>query len=263
MGKTPTDYTLAESIYTNGANSKTYAEFTVSALPAALTAKTAVSGTGLDGTATAGKVYSDASAGATTLKVGYVTSDVQATYVSCKPGGNPAITTGCFDIAQPITISGTAYTATAVTNKNGRTLKKFSTDSRKKMLDNSADCPGCPYFDFLMYYDYYGDVDYADKLVTAALAKTAVGFTKSAGEMTFVSASDSARIEVIKKGTACKRGVSCRIQYGPSLCIHDPQHVRTHRVHTASRLPSCIVLVLPYRREQLHVRDPRVRGRHR
>ena len=46
-----------------------------------------------------------------------------------------------------------------VVNKNGRTLKGFSTGARAKMWDG---CPGCPYKTYSHFYEYYGDFDYAD-----------------------------------------------------------------------------------------------------
>ena len=38
-------------------------------------------------------------------------------------------------------------------------------------------CPGCPYRHYKMFYDYYGDFDYADKWVSAALAGTDMTFS--------------------------------------------------------------------------------------
>ena len=54
-----------------------------------------------------------------------------------------------------------------------------------------------------MFYDYYGDFDYADTWVTAALAGTDMSF--SSGKMSpnaFSTLGDAARVEAIKKGTA-------------------------------------------------------------
>ena len=42
-----------------------------------------------------------------------------------------------------------------------RTIQGFSTGAEAKMYDG---CPGCPYHHYSMFYDYYGDFDYADKL---------------------------------------------------------------------------------------------------
>ena len=51
-----------------------------------------------------------------------------------------------------------------------RTIKGFSTQAESKMYNG---CPGCPYHHYSQFYDYYGDFDYADKWVTAALDGTA------------------------------------------------------------------------------------------
>ena len=48
-----------------------------------------------------------------------------------------------------------------VVNKNGRTLKGFSTGARKKMWDGSG-CAGCPYKTFSQFYEFYGNFDYGD-----------------------------------------------------------------------------------------------------
>jgi len=61
---------------------------------------------------------------------------------------------------------------------------------------------GCPYIDFSMYYNYYGNFDYANMFVTAALTGQPTSFTKTAGNMDFTGASDALRVQCIKKGTA-------------------------------------------------------------
>ena len=65
-------------------------------------------------------------------------------------------------------------------------------------------CPGCPYKHYKMFYDYYGDFDYADKWVSAALAGTAQTFTsgKFSTGLLFSALGDDAREEAVKKGTA-------------------------------------------------------------
>ena len=83
LAETPVDYAEATAIYTSGGGSKSYAQLTVPALTVAMTKGMKAMGTGLDGSASEGKVYSSAAAGATTLKVGYVTSDTQASHVKC------------------------------------------------------------------------------------------------------------------------------------------------------------------------------------
>ena len=83
---------------------------------------------------------------------------------------------------------------------NARTLKGFSTSAQAKMYDG---CPGCPYKHYSMFYDYYGDFDYADKWVSAALAGTSMSFTSGKhGPNDFSTLGDAARIEAVKKGSA-------------------------------------------------------------
>ena len=59
-------------------------------------------------------------------------------------------------------------------SSGARTIQGFSTSAQSKMYDG---CPGCPYHHYSMFYDYYGDFDYADKWVSAALAGTDMTFT--------------------------------------------------------------------------------------
>merc|ERR1719443_1783478 len=67
-------------------------------------------------------------------------------------------------------------------------------------------CPGCPYDTYMDFYNYYGDLDYADKLVTCAFDGTNCDFT-TLGDLDFSTASATGnsyvtREQVIKKGTA-------------------------------------------------------------
>jgi len=149
--------------------------------------------------------------------------------VSCKEGALPTVPSGetpaadkpykykhkCFqDEMLQVTRSGVAVasaTAKGVpTNKAGRTLKGFSTKAGDLMFNRGdKGCKGasnrvgdgCPYLDFTMYKNYYGDMDYADKLVSAAITAGSTGFTGK-GNMDFAGTSDQLRLEVIKKGTA-------------------------------------------------------------
>ena len=81
-----------------------------------------------------------------------------------------------------------------------RTLQGFSTGAQSKMYDG---CPGCPYKHYSMFYDYYGDFDYADKWVSAALAGVSMDFSSGVhGPNDFSALGDAARIEAVKKGAA-------------------------------------------------------------
>ena len=54
-----------------------------------------------------------------------------------------------------------------------------------------------------MFYDYYGDFDYADKWVSAALAGVSMDFSSGVhGPNDFSALGDAARIEAVKKGAA-------------------------------------------------------------
>jgi len=61
---------------------------------------------------------------------------------------------------------------------------------------------GCPYVDFKAYYNYYGDFDYADKMVLAAIDAKYTSFTKAQGQMDLSGSSHNIRNQIIKKGTA-------------------------------------------------------------
>ena len=64
-------------------------------------------------------------------------------------------------------------------------------------------CRGCPYATYSRFYDYYGDFDYADKWVSAALSNTDMSFTSGKhGPNDFSQLGDAARVEAVKKGTA-------------------------------------------------------------
>merc|ERR1740124_1219860 len=87
-----------------------------------------------------------------------------------------------------------------------RTLKGFSTAAQGEMYDS---CPGCPYKHFKQFYDYYGSFTYADDWAVAALGDAATGAGKvltytgaAAWSYDFGSASDAARGEAVRRGTA-------------------------------------------------------------
>merc|ERR1719182_571273 len=88
----------------------------------------------------------------------------------------------------------------SVSKGSYRTLKGFSTGAQAKMYNG---CPGCPYKHYSMFYDYYGDFDYADKWVSAALAGVSMSFSSGKhGPNNFQTLGDAARKEAVKKGTA-------------------------------------------------------------
>jgi hypothetical protein len=212
--KTAAGFTSAKAIYEQGGNSKSYATFTVpgtdtagSQTPA-FTTSHEVTGTSSMGPAY-GTVKSAAAAGATSLKVTYRTTTVQASYNGhCQVGALTSPTTkGCFGATDVITVGGTSITPTAVVNQAGRTLQGFASASttNSKMYTKSDSCPGCPYETYVKFYDYFGDLDYADKYVTAALDGKVADFSNM-GVMDYSATTQgnsySGRVDAAKKGTA-------------------------------------------------------------
>ena len=66
-----------------------------------------------------------------------------------------------------------------------------------------GDCEGCPHETYMRFVSYYGDYDYADKWVSAALAGTNMTFSNGYhGPNNFAVLGEAARIEAVKKGTA-------------------------------------------------------------
>ena len=104
-----------------------------------------------------------------------------------------------------VTIGDTTFTPTAITNKAGRTLQGFGTESTtsSKMFVTSASCPGCPYKTFSAFELYYGNLDYADKWVTAALDGTNADFaTNGDADFSLAPTTDfDERVEAVQKGT--------------------------------------------------------------
>jgi hypothetical protein len=234
LGRTIISYTEVKNIYEQGGNSGSYAEFSVPALTSALKTGSPVVGmtSGVEG-----KVFMDSLVGETTIRVAYRVSSEQATYVNCKEGmlfDPPTGTAAALmpDPTNPYRFLGGCFQEEDLkiidddgdlvvrpigppTNKAGRTLKSFSSKAGATMYaigpnggcagasDRSTD--GCPYFDFTMYYNYYGDFAYADKFVTAAIDAKPTTFTKGGAgnmDMDFTKASDAVRVQCIKKGTA-------------------------------------------------------------
>jgi hypothetical protein len=192
----------ARRVYTEGGNSKSIAQVTLStALQTSLPIDTPISGINADGDEVAGKVYEETSAGATVLEIQYQTSDIQATHVGCRVGGNPEpLTEGCYAASGNLTIEGVGpvqYTYDPlVDNVNGRTLQGFSLQAEEKMYL----CDACPYRTYEKFYNYYGSHSYADDWVLAAFAGTSTSFQN--GNADFSAYDREGKTEAIKKGTA-------------------------------------------------------------
>jgi len=221
MGETKTDddFAKARKIYKEGGFSKSFAELTVPALPMVIKKGEPMYATSLTGGAVAGKAYEDYAKGATTIKFQYKTGDSQDTYSTCKAGGLLGTglehTDGCVDVNKTVLVTFgdkevertvlADVGATDVLHKNGRTLAGFSTGAKKKMREG---CVGCPYEDFMKFYNYYGMDKYADHWVTAAFDKGVTAFKAPASNTDFSGTgqtsvfSNEVRTQSIKKGTA-------------------------------------------------------------
>ena len=71
------------------------------------------------------------------------------------------------------------------------------------VLSCVRDRRGCPYATYSRFYEYYGDFNYADKWVSAALAGESMSFSSgNHGPNDFSALGDAARVEAVKKGTA-------------------------------------------------------------
>merc|ERR1712194_469053 len=76
---------------------------------------------------------------------------------------------GCLAASGSVTIDGktdVAYTYDPLVNNVAkRTIQEFSTSAQKKMME----CANCPYEMYQKFYNYYGQYDYANQIVLAAL----------------------------------------------------------------------------------------------
>jgi len=176
LGQKPPDFTKAKAIYETGAHSGAYARVTVTALPADLAKKAAIVQAG--NAAAKGYAKKAKGKGVTEVDVTYT-----STCIATKASKDYNIG-GCYKTTGDLTAGGTLKmgTPTAVLNKY-RTLKGFSTKAGELMGGQAT---------FEKFKKYYGNSDYGDRYVTAALA----------GSDAFKGKADVARVEGAKKGSA-------------------------------------------------------------
>ena len=225
----------AKAVYELGGHSAPVAFLTVEPLRTMVLDNTMVTGTGPTGANVSGLVSVDAARGNTVLKVRYVgneptpgpttlldpsTSSTPSASPSSDRGALPCVVgglevidlSGCFTPGETIDVSGLGSLALInITNGNDRTLRGFSENAREEMLERGEPtcsscywqqitCRGCPYKDYLMYYEYYQNVSYADQWVRAALDGAPTGFNSSEGDADFTNADDAVRVESAKTG---------------------------------------------------------------
>jgi hypothetical protein len=194
------DYDEALEVYTEGGNSKSYSKLTVSGgIPSDIADGDEITGVDDNGDAVVGEAYDDYSAGATEIGFLYHVGDTEMS--TCRVGAlDDPVTDGCLASTGDITVGGETIAYEASFNVNGRTLQGFSTGAEVKMYTCSI---GCPYKTYSMFYDYYGDFDYADKWVLAAINKDKTKFSSGNGDADFKNyKTDEIRTQAIKKGIA-------------------------------------------------------------
>ena len=225
----------AKAVYELGGHSAPVAFLTVEPLRTMVLDNTMVTGTGPTGANVSGLVSVDAARENTVLKVRYVgneptpgpttlldpsTSSTPSASPSSDRGALPCVVgglevidlSGCFTPGETIDVSGLGSLALInITNGNDRTLRGFSENAREEMLERGEPtcsscywqqitCRGCPYKDYLMYYEYYQNVSYADQWVRAALDGASTGFNSGEGDADFTNADDAVRVESAKTG---------------------------------------------------------------
>lgn len=179
----------AMKIYEDGGNTRSYAVVKLGMeLHQTLNANAIVSSTKNHTTTSNGKtiyvtdlivgtVMYTAKKGTRELSILYETKPDQSHYCDCRVGARQhPLLDGCFAPNGIITIEewkmSMPYVYNPVlNNKNDRSLQTFSTKAASKMKP----CDKCEYwFYFDQFYQFYGVTDYADKIIQAAAAGTAV-----------------------------------------------------------------------------------------
>ena len=96
--KTPESFENARKIYNEGGNSKSYAMINLGEpLKTGIKKGDLITGKNAEGTEVAGKAYADYDMGVSTIKVQYMTTDLQDSYVQCQVGALLETNTkGCF-----------------------------------------------------------------------------------------------------------------------------------------------------------------------
>jgi len=197
-------FTNAKNIYEKGGNSKSFARVNLgTGLTVAVPKGTVISGINSDGLQVMGKAKDNFGAGATEIDVQYQTSD-SSPHVTCRVGALTvalgAVTQGCLAATGTIKVGEMDYAYTydvMEDNMNGRTLMGFSTAAQAKMYACSN---GCPHDEYMKFYNYYGQFDYAHQWVNAAMTGGKTDFTN--GNADFGIYGFSGKTEASKKGIA-------------------------------------------------------------
>ena len=178
----PSDFARALSVYELGGHSKPYTVITVPALPIDVAAGTPMHRSTWDDSVV-GSVQADAAQGDTTLLVLY------AEGLRCYVGG----------LAEPVTdeclspghnnVGGLEFHGILFEQKNYRTLQGVSAGGATSSHPDGQ-----------RFLEYYGQSDYAEKWVRAALDGTPADFASGRGGADFSGATEGARAEAAGRG---------------------------------------------------------------
>jgi len=179
--KTEEAFAAGKVIYETGGNSKVSATVTLTApLASGISSGTVLSGVGQDGLVLTAEA--SGTKGASTFSLKYAGGSCQMSV---------ADKSKCFAESGTLTDGTTVYQYSSVATSAGRTLQGFSTAAGAKMASEEL---------FLMFAKYYGQDDYADKLVQAAFSGGATDFTN--GNADFSSMTLVGREQLVKKMSA-------------------------------------------------------------
>lgn len=201
-------YDTAKEVYDNGSYTDTYAtiELLGSNVPVGGVPKgTTITGITTQDSDVIGLVYESMIAGQSTLKFKYPVLDLQPpNHVGCMVGSLPEawhLTGGCLQSNGTVVIEGHGLVSYKYSisddNLSGRSFKLWSTLAESQM----GSCARCPYKDYAKFKEYYGQGDYADEWINAALAGRSTSFANIGGA-DFSTYSFEGRTQAIMKATA-------------------------------------------------------------
>jgi len=167
--ETKRGWSNAESVYRDGANSKPVALLTLhKALKEDIDEGTIVRGLDVDGYEVVGTLYEGAKNGTQDLVIQYHIKEDQKNYVNCQVGASPAPNFGgCFNSSGKVLMFQEEFSYdydVMEENVNYRAIEDLSGQAQQKMWE----CRHCPFPDFEKFYNYYGEYNYADRIITSA-----------------------------------------------------------------------------------------------
>eukprot|EP00980_Cylindrotheca_fusiformis_P003788 scaffold834_cov123-Cylindrotheca_fusiformis.AAC.35 len=200
--ETPRGWANGENIYREGAYTKPVAIIKLKE-PLSETIPKGSEVVGLtekNSTLVSGTLYKEATENEIILQIQYDISEVQENYVNCQVGGNPSPKVdGCFASVGSVSINNQDYLYEynlLEGNVNYRSVSDFSTTARSRMWE----CSHCPFEDFERFFKYYGEFNYADRIITHAFRGEKT--TLKNGNMDFGYYSDYGLSEFIHKAMA-------------------------------------------------------------